>query len=143
MIGTARGRVPRHLWLVGIVALLWNAFGCLDFAMTVTRNPDWLAALPPQTIDWLDETPGWTTMAWALGVWGGLLGALLLLSRSRWAIMAFALSLLGLAGTQAYQVLMPMPETGSAGIAMSVAIWIVALFLLWYAIRMRARRVLR
>ncbi|WP_395330888.1 hypothetical protein WBP06_00815 [Novosphingobium sp. BL-8H] len=144
MIGTTLGRVPRHLWLVGIVALLWNAFGCLDFSMTVTRNPDWLAPLSPQAIDWLDETPGWAVMAWGMGVGGGLLGALLLLLRSRWAIAAFTLSLLGLAGSQVYQFMVPMPGAASGGnFVLTAAIWIVALFLLGYAIRMRGRRVLR
>lgn len=39
----------------------------------------------------------WMETAWAIGVWGAFLGALLLLARSRHAAAAFALSLLGLA----------------------------------------------
>ncbi|WP_313435707.1 hypothetical protein [Novosphingobium sp.] len=77
-------RTPRHLWIVGVLALVWNAFGCTDFSMTVTRNPEWLAPLSPEMIDWLDAAPSWTIVTWALGVWGGLAGSLLLLLRSRW-----------------------------------------------------------
>ena len=31
-------RAPAHLWIVGVVATLWMAFGCYDYSMTVTRN---------------------------------------------------------------------------------------------------------
>ena len=29
---------PRHLWIVGIVALLWSLFGAMDYIMTETKN---------------------------------------------------------------------------------------------------------
>ena len=31
-------RAPVHLWIVGILATLWNAFGCYDYIMTQTGN---------------------------------------------------------------------------------------------------------
>ncbi|WP_395391126.1 hypothetical protein WBP07_11185 [Novosphingobium sp. BL-8A] len=145
MIGSTRARTPWHLWVIGIVAMLWNGFGCLDFWMTVTRDMDWLAALPPDAIDWLDVTPVWGLTSWALGVWGGLAGSLLLLLRSRWATALFALSLVGLAINQVYLLEPGTPEmmrtTGS--MALRGGIWIVAIGLLCYAIRMRVRMVLR
>lgn len=121
-------------WLVAGLGLLWNAFGCLDFTLTVTRNPAWLAPLPPAVIDWLDAAPTWTLPPWALGVWGGLAGAVLLLVRSRGAVWAFAVSLLGLAVSQAWQWSTPMPgSTDTASLVLTAAIWIIALGLLWFA----------
>jgi hypothetical protein len=38
MVGTAERRVPIHLWIVGILALLWNAYGCYDYVMTTTGD---------------------------------------------------------------------------------------------------------
>lgn len=145
MIGTASVKTPTHLWLVGILALLWNGFGCLDYSMTVTRDPTWMAQLSPAVIDWLDAAPGWAVGSWALGVWGGLLGALLLLIRSRWSVAAFVLSLLGLAANQTYQLLNPMPGTAanSGQLALTATIWIVAVILLYYSARMRACGVLK
>ncbi len=144
MIGSTRARTPWHLWVIGIVAMLWNGFGCLDFWLTVTRDMDWLAALPPDVIDWLDVTPVWALAGWALGVGAALAGALLLLLRSRWATALFALSLVGLAINQVYLLEPGTPELmrSTASVALRVGIWIVALALLWYAIRMRGRRVL-
>ncbi len=145
MIGTLRVRAPRHLWIVGVLALVWNAFGCTDFSMTVTRNPEWMAPLSPEMIDWLDAAPSWTVATWALGVWGGLAGSLLLLLRSRWAVAAFTISLLGLAVNQIYPFVSRTPAmlTSPASIGITLAIWAIAVFLLWYAIRLRRIGVLR
>lgn len=143
MTRTAAARTPFHLWPVGLLAILWNGFGCLDYAMTVTRDPAWMAKVPPAVIDWLDAAPAWTLASWALGAGAGLLGALLLVMRLRWTAHAFALSLLGLAANQAYLLLSPMPMTANAAeLALRLAIWIAALLLFFYTVRLRGRGVL-
>lgn len=143
--GDARVMPDRSYWVVSVLALLWNAFGCLDFSMTITRNAEWLAPLPPEVVDWLDAAPTWTMFTWALGVWGGLLGALFLLARSRLAVIAFAASLLGLAINQAWQLTSDLPVSMSSfgSRALTLVIWAVALALLWYAARKRSEGVLR
>ena len=95
MQDTVQARVPMHLWIVGGVATLWNAFGCYDYLMTRMRNTDYLASVMP-TVDpnamlaWIDAFPIWAQFGWGLGVWGGLAGSVLLLLRSRWAVWAWA-----------------------------------------------------
>jgi hypothetical protein len=37
MSGAQASRTPRHLWIVGIVALLWNLLGAMDY-LTLQRN---------------------------------------------------------------------------------------------------------
>lgn len=141
----AAGR-PWHLWAVGLLSLLWNSAGATDYTMTNTRNAAWLAAMTPEQMAWIDSFPFWATTAWALGVWGAVLGSILLLARSRWAVPAFAVSLAGLVGTTIYQYGvggMPASLKTGGGMAFTAALWAVAVLLLWYAIRMRARGVLR
>ncbi|MDE8650867.1 hypothetical protein [Novosphingobium album (ex Liu et al. 2023)] len=141
------GRVgtPWHLWAVGVVSLLWNAFGCFDYIMTNIRDPAYLAAFPPEMMQMIDEFPIWTMAAWACGVWGALAGSLLLLLRSRFAVHAFALSLLGLAASTVYQFGTALPASlRTPGLyAMNAVIWIGAIAFLVYAMRMRAKGVLR
>ncbi|MFC0687467.1 hypothetical protein [Novosphingobium clariflavum] len=140
MTRTAAARAPVHLWLVGVLAIAWNGFGCLDYAMTVTRDPAWMAPVPPAVVDWLDAAPVWALAGWAFGVGGGLLGALLLVMRSRWAVHAFALSLLGLAANQAYLLLSPIPAAATLGdLALRLAIWTAALVQFFYTARLRGR----
>jgi hypothetical protein len=137
---------PWHLWVVGISSLLWNAGGAFDYVMTKTRNADYLARLAPEQIGWLDSFPIWMNLAWALGVWGAVAGSVALLLRHRWAVVAFALSLAGLVVATVYQfglANMPASLKTGGGMAFTAALWVVAILLLWYATRMRARGVLR
>jgi hypothetical protein len=137
---------PLHLWIVGVLATVWNGFGAFDYLMTQTRNEAYLAHFTDPQRVYFESFPIYMETAWALGVWGGLLGSLLLLMRSRHAATAFAVSLAGLAASTVYQyVLTSPPEEMKSGamIGMNVAIWVAAIGLLVYAREMRQRGVLR
>lgn len=144
MEGSAKA--PLHLWVVGVLGTIWNGFGAFDYLMTQTRNAAYLAGYTdPQRI-YFESFPIWMEAVWALGVWGGLAGALLLLARSRHAVTAFAVSLAALAASTVYQYVLAAPPeemTGGAMVAMNLALWAVAIGLLAYAVRMRKRGVLR
>ncbi len=85
--------------------------------------------------------PAWLIAFWALGVWGSLVGSLLLLARSRHAVTAFALSLLGLAVSQLTQAFVLHPPQ-PAPVGLTLVIWSALVFLLIYARSMAAKRVL-
>ena len=140
------GRTPVHLWIVGGLSALWNAFGCYDYLMTQTKNEAYLAMFTDAQRAYFDSFPLVMDAAWAFGVWGALAGSLLLLARSRHAVAAFAVSLAGLAVGTVWQYVIssPPPEMSSTlMVVMNLAIWAVAIALLVYALRMRRRGVLR
>lgn len=139
---TAKAGTPAHLWIVGILSLLWNAFGATDFLMTNMRNQAWLAQLPPEVIQQIDAYPAWSVIAWGCGTLGALAGSLLLLLRSGLAVHAFALSLAGLAVTTLYQIAVGIYGFSGAMLAMNLVIWAVAVALLVYALRMKRRGVI-
>ena len=141
-VAKERAATPKHIWIVGILSLVWNAFGAFDYVMTNTRNAAYLANFPPGMMDIIDAFPVWVMAAWAFGVWGALAGSVLLLLRSRHAVMAFSLSLLGLAASTFYQFGIDAPEVMGMN-AMTLIIWIIAVLLLLYSIRLRGDRVLR
>jgi len=147
MATTAGGRpVPAHLWIVGILALLWNAFGCYDYLMSVTANQAYLANFPADAVAYQNALPTWLTAFWAVGVWGGLAGAILLLMRSRHSVLAFGLSFVGAVVGIGYQKFMTdMPASMNEGMMgmMPWVIVIVAAFLLWYAWSMDKKGALR
>ena len=137
---------PIHLWLVGVISLLWNAFGAFDYVMTQTRNAAYLANFTSEQRAYFDSFPPLVVSLWAIGVWGALAGSLLLLGRSRHAAAAFTISLAGLAGSTIAQfaVLNAPDSLRTAGmIAMNLVIWAVAIALLIYARRLSAAGVLR
>ena len=144
-------RTPAHLWIVGILSLLWNAFGCYDYVMTRMRDTDYLAKMMP-TVDphamltWVDNFPIWAQFGWGLGVWGGLLGSVLLLLRSRWATWLFGLSLLGALLGLGYQIAMAPPLAGAEGPMFEIMPYVIiaiAIALFVYARAMERKGVLR
>lgn len=83
-----------HLWLVGALGVLWNGFGCFDFTMTATRNAAYLEPYPKEMLDYWFAMPWWMWGIWAIGVFGGLLGSILLLMRRALAVQLLAASFL-------------------------------------------------
>ena len=138
-------RAPWHLWVVGIAALLWNAVGALDYVMTQTRNAQYMAGFTPEQLAFFYGLPPWTVAAWAIGVWGGVLGSLLLLLRKTLAVWVFLASLIGVVLTtfQNYVLSNGMEVMGGPGAAVFTAvIFFVAVGLYLYARAMTTRSVL-
>ena len=146
--GTAR---PVHLWIVGLLALIWNAFGCTDYVMTRMRNTEYLAGMMPnsdpnQMLAYVDSFPLYAQIGWGLGVWMGLAGAILLLMRHRWAVAAFGLSFVGMVLSFSYQLTHPsgMAEMDEGmGAMVPWIIMAVGVLLFFYARAMRIKGVLR
>ncbi|MGV9006703.1 MAG: hypothetical protein ACOH1H_08215 [Brevundimonas sp.] len=138
--------VPWHLWLVGGIALLWNAYGGYDYYMTMTQGEAYMKAsgLSPEIIAYYMAMPAWMAGAWALGVWGGVLAAVLLLLRMTWAVYAFFVSLAAFLVSVVYTYGLSdgAAVVGQQGIIMSAGIGAAAVFFLWYAARMQKARVL-
>ncbi|MEQ8624228.1 MAG: hypothetical protein RJQ00_05220 [Vicingaceae bacterium] len=59
-------------------------------------TPEMLEALPELERDLVNSTPAWVTAAFAVAVWGGALGCLLLLLRKSIAHLILMISLLGI-----------------------------------------------
>ncbi len=142
---------PWHLWVVGILGTLWNGFGATDYTMTQIGNRGWFSAMgfdgatTDAMLAYVDSFPIWAHAAWALGVWGGLAGSLLLLFHRRLAVPAFVVSLVGAIVSLIYSATVEVPaelvDVSNASIMYLVVA--IALFLLWYAWTMGKRGVLR
>ena len=133
---------PWHLWAVGFATLAWNAIACFSYTMTRLGRLDDLG-MSEVEIAYFAQAPVWSNAAWALGVWGALAGSILLLARSRYAVMAVAVAIVGLLGSNIWQyALSDMPES-LRNPGLPVAIWITTLFMLFYVSRMTRAGVLR
>ena len=151
MASTAQGRTPVHLWIVGILSLVWSCFGAYDYLMTRMRNTDYIASAMPgvdpnAALSWVDSMPIYAQIGWGLGVWLGLLGSILLLMRSRWAVWSYGISLVGALLSLGYQVALAPPLPGATGTmytVMPIAIILFAAFLFWYAWNAEKKGVLR
>lgn len=133
-------RTPLHLWIVGLLALVWNTVFVYEFVMVSTRNPNYLAALPPEQLVYLDAMPAWVNVFWAVGVFAALAGSLLLLLRSRFASLGFAFSFLGIVVTLFYGLFLSPRSTleigGSVAVIFTISLVLVTLFFWTYSRRM-------
>jgi hypothetical protein len=145
-------RTPAHVWIVGVLSLLWNCFGAYDYTMTRMRNADYIKTSMPgvdpnAALAWIDSMPLYAQVGWGLGVWLALLGSILLLLRSRWAVWSFGISLIGAIVSLGYQMALAPPMPGAANSmmmkVMPVVIIAIALALFLYARAQAAKGVLR
>ena len=139
-------KTPWHLWLVGVVGILWNGFGAIDFAMTVTMGEEWLRMMKMNDaqIAYLDTYPAWMYVVWFAGTWGAIIGSVLLLLRSRWAVTAFIVSLVGFLLSLVYAYLLSdASEVMGGREVVNGVILAGCLFFLRYAWTMRKRGILR
>ena len=150
MATSAQARTPIHVWIVGILSLLWGCFGGYDYTMTRMRNTDYIASAMPgvdpnAALAWVDAMPLYAQIGWGLGVWMGLAGAVLLLLRHRWAVWAYGLSFIGAVLGLGYQIALAPPLAGADTPlmkAMPYVIIAVALALFLYARAMEKKGVL-
>jgi hypothetical protein len=140
-------KTPWHLWLVAIVAIIWNGFGAMDYYMTQSQNAEYMSAFTPEQIAYFEAFPIWVNTSWAIGIWSAVLGSILLLIRSRHAVLAFRLSIIGLILTATHNFVLAevkMPQiVGQGALIFTAVIFLVALILFMYAKHMRNQGVLR
>lgn len=128
-------------WITGLFALVWNLIGVAFWYMQTNMTAERLAMMSESDRQIYEATPGWLNIAFAVAVFGGVLGALGLLLKKRWAGTMFLLSLIALLVQMigAYVVTPAWAVYGPAGLVMPAVFVLIAMFLLWYANKAQAR----
>lgn len=112
-------------WIVAGLGLLWHLGGCLNYIMQT--NPDNVVQMPELYQLIIQTRPAWATAAFALAVFGGAVGCILLLLRKKVAVPVLILSL---AATLLTAVDTVIRVFAAPSVLMSI---LVAGALLWYA----------
>jgi len=130
-------RIGWRYRIVTVFGLMWSACGGFDYALTHGRNAIYLSRFPEGLPAYLDTLPPWAEAVWAVGIWGAILGSILMILRLRLAVPVFALALIGLTTHIAFQTLIePSPAmTSKAMLAFFGVSWAVLVYLLLYALR--------
>ena len=127
------------------MAMLWCSMGVIDFLMTQTRNQAYMSNFTPQQIEFFYSLPPWVLLAWAVAVWGGVLGAVLLILRRRFAVQVFLVSFIAMVLSTFHNYLLSdgMEVMGDPfSLIFSAVIFLIALALFVYAHVMYKRGVL-
>ena len=136
---------PWHLWLLASIGGLWSSIGVLSFLLTQMNVEAVMSRFPPQQREYFQSFPLWAVLFWALGVFGGVIGCLLLLLRKRLAFPVLLASLIGAIGSSLGGLFLLggmelMAETGDLGLTLLPML--VAAFLAYYARAMSKKGVL-
>ncbi len=128
---TDRG-VHWSLWVIGAVTLIYNLMGVINFV--VQMNPDALASFPESHRAIIEGRPAWATGGFAIAVFGGALGCLLLLLRKSIAYYVFIASLLGAIVTMIHVLGMAGSDFGPVEFLIGNLVQlVVTAFLIWYS----------
>ena len=140
-------KTPWHLWLVGVIALLFNAIGVFDYVMAMTQGEKYMAStgMTPEQIAHYQNMPAWMTADWAIGVWGAFLASIFLLLRRKLAFEIFVVSLAAFLVSLLYTYILTDGGAVMGGMmaVVNAVIAVLLLFFTWYARAMGKRGVLR
>jgi hypothetical protein len=125
------GGVHWSFWAIGAVALIWNVMGVINFF--VQMNPDVLTAYRESERAIIEGRPAWTTGGFAIAVFGGALGCVLLLLRKSAAYYLFIASLLGVIVTMAHALGVGIDFGLGEILGIILIPLVVAAFLIWYS----------
>lgn len=145
VIRDSRSRTPLHLWIVGGLALLWNAVGAFDYAATQFRHEGYMSQFSPEQLAYFYSIPAWAVAAWAIAVWFAVFGSLALLLRRRVAYVLFLVSLAAMLTSTVHSFVLSEGAAimGSEGMVFSGLIVVIGVLLPWYSKIMADRDVLR
>lgn len=134
-------RAPWHLWVVGVLSVLWNASGAYTIASAQTGR---LPGLEPDEAAYYAAQAQWFMAVTDIALLTAIGGGLALLLRHRWAVPLFGLSIAAIATTAAYDLAMQTSRmlADQGALIVTICIWILAVLQLLYAIAMRKRGVL-
>lgn len=132
---TQNNTVPVWFWVIAVLAVLWNALGVMAYLADVNQSPEQIAALSQTMQDLYAARPSWAVGGFAVAVFGGLLGGILLVLKKRIASTVFLISLIGLLVQNFYWFGMAKAHQlfPASSHAMPLLVLLVAVFLLWFS----------
>ena len=129
-------RKPSNLfWVISVMALVWNLMGVFNYLTQAFMTNEILASLPKDQKLLYEKVPAWVTAAFAVAVFSGTLGALLLLLKKKVSSTFFILSFVGIILQMTYGLLISENTNiyGPLGLVMPLMIIAIGGYLIWYS----------
>lgn len=134
MIEKTDAGIHWSFWVLAVFALLWNVLGSLNYLGQM--NADLVATMPETHRAIIEGRPAWATGGFAVSVFAGALGGLLLLLRKSAAFYLFVASLLGAMVTMIHTIDVATSKVDFDTVEIGVMILaplMVAAFFIWYS----------
>ncbi len=138
--------MPTSFWVIAGLFLIWNLMGVFHYLTSVNATVESLVAqgMTIKQAEVFHNTPSYHYAVFALGVWSGLLGAVLLLLRKDWAIPVFIFSVVMTIVSFVFDVIGGnLSGLGASYMGIMTFTLIFSLFEAWYSKRMKALGILQ
>ena len=134
-------QVPAWFRALSVLGLLWNGFGVYMYLDKVGMFRDPLAGLSPAHVELARSVPAWVTGAFAIAVFAGFFGSLLMVAGKRLAAPLLLLSLLAVIVQSIWVILVSNARAVEGGMAVVMPLLItgVAALLVWLAAKGNAK----
>ena len=131
---TTSQKITTWFWVLGVLLLIWNGMGALEYLNNVLVTPGEMAMKSEAERNLIEMTPSWVTSAFALAVWGGLMAAILMLLRKAFAHLMFMASLFGAVVQMCYNFFIAGAYDiyGPEGLLMPAMIIIIGVYSIYF-----------
>lgn len=126
----SQSNIHWSFWLIAAFMLLWNVMGCINFI--VQMNPEMIASYRENEQAIINGRPLWATVAFAIAVFGGAVGCLMLLLKKSIAYYLFISSLIGVIVTMGHTLGIGIEFAAAEIMGFVLMPVLVAAFLIWY-----------
>lgn len=128
-------KTPTWFTVVAIVLTLWDLLGIASFFMGPTLSEEVRQTLTQEEQDLYASFPVWTTIAYAIAVFGGTLGSTLLIAKKKFAKPVFLIALVAVLIQMFHSIFIAhsLDIYGPGGLVMPVLVILVAFFQIWLA----------
>ncbi len=126
---------PVWFWIVSVIALIWNGLGVDGYLGQAYNTERYRNAFSAEELEIAASAPSWLTAVFAIAVFAGVIGAIGLLLRKKWATIFWLISLIAVILQMGYAFI----SGKVTNLWMTVMIIIFAFIFLWFSRKSHAK----
>lgn len=138
---TSANKPPIWFWIVSVLTLIWNAMGVHGYISQAYQTKAFTEAYTAEQLEVMNSMPAWYTALFAIAVFAGTIGCLLLLLRKKLANAFLLLSFLAATIMMVYFLFIADLKNVdfSDSKIMAYMIIVIAAFLVWFSRKASAK----
>ncbi|MEP5341437.1 MAG: hypothetical protein ABJL44_11975 [Algibacter sp.] len=127
---------PIWYWIISVIALIWNGLGVDGYLGQAYNTARYQSSFSAEDLEIASNMPAWIMGAFAIAVFAGVIGAIGLLVRKKWATPFWIISLIAVVLQMGYVLV----NGYVSHMVMTIMIIVFAILFLWFSRYAQAKR---